>query len=187
LDALASGGGAAPSAAPPSVSESQPQPEEKVKRRSNVTSVTVCAGFGRSETIGPYLRATGEGSTWAGFLVYILLYPLIWLFVKSPENEVQTALFALFAPPAPPVISPSADVATSPIIPSERIENRILGGQLYRECQLVLPPPKVGLDWGGEGVGRLVWEGLEADLGLWESAAASKDKEKGKEKEEKID
>ncbi|EJU01844.1 hypothetical protein DACRYDRAFT_66798 [Dacryopinax primogenitus] len=172
----------------PQPTEASPSEEEKTsegtdgetpllgkgsRRRSNILSVAVCPGFSRTDIAAPYLGALGPGTTFLGQLRYILLWPMMFFLLKPPSAAAESVLYALYAPAShsflPPASSttssspPSTGTSNSPSQPVPAPVQRVQGGALYRECRVVLPPQDVR-DWGGEAVGRGVWEMLERGL-----------------------
>ncbi|CAL1711716.1 unnamed protein product [Somion occarium] len=184
-------------------------------RHSNIISVSVSPGISRADTMAPLLHADRE-STWSlrGFLIYFLLYPLLWLFTKSPIAALQSVLHALFLPTPFKRALAQVSAATDPSSSSEsnkqgdiddRLPEEVLKpGALYRECSVVtlgVPPlpskfieamedaerkrkEKAGKkgkmeedafpleddgEFGGEMVGRTVWEWYEMKLKEWEA------------------
>ena len=163
---------------------------------------------------------------------YLLLYPLVWLYAKSPNMATQTVLHALFLPT--PFKRALAHLAAA--TDSEKPELSVAAdkggftevvkpGALYRECSVVTlkiaplpdatpaegskdqsnsksskkgkeksgtakssgqkkPSEEVDIEieddeeYGGEGVGRVVWEWYETRLKDWEAKTKpTKDKE----------
>ncbi|KAK7691962.1 hypothetical protein QCA50_005367 [Cerrena zonata] len=196
-------------------------------KHSNIISVSVCPGISRTDTMAPLLNADREvaSSTWRGLILYLLLYPLLWLFAKSPTAALQTVIHALFLPTpfkralaqVSAAADPSAQVQPSKQDLADKSPEEVLKpGALYRECSIVtlqIPPlpsdfvqakedeekkrraskktkdeDVVELDddgeFGGEIIGRTVWEWYEMKLKEWEAREkANKPVDKGKEKE----
>ncbi|KZO98310.1 hypothetical protein CALVIDRAFT_526180 [Calocera viscosa TUFC12733] len=144
--------------------------EKARRRRSNILSLAVCPGFSRADVAAPYLGASGPSATLFGVLRYLLLWPMLFITLKPPAAAAQSVLYALYAPASSlasvPSVSPPTSLPTSPATdaaaPSASTA-KLYGGTLYRECLPILPPRAVS-DWGGESVGRAVWEGLEERL-----------------------
>ncbi|CAE6480812.1 unnamed protein product [Rhizoctonia solani] len=145
-----------------------------VKKRtsSNITAVTVAPGFSRVQTVGPYLRARrdSEGYSTTGFIIYLLLYPIIYLFAKHSLGAAQTVLYTLFAPTPRSRVSETEAKAKDDIkddTMAERIP-RVQGGLLYRECAPTQLPGRGVALLETEGIGRAVWEELERGVEVWE-------------------
>jgi hypothetical protein len=128
---------------------------------------------------------------------YIVLQPLLFIFVKSSRSAIQTILHALFLPT--PYKTPIADADATPPAPPTRstaLRDEVLKpGALYAECAVVrvhVPPlavtpeiseekgkekedgderPTMAEDGelGGVGVGTAVWEHFERALKDWEA------------------
>ncbi|KAG8875549.1 hypothetical protein FRB97_005018 [Tulasnella sp. 331] len=119
---------------------------------SNISFVTTCPGFSRRETIAPLLGASGKSTL--GMLLYMLLYPIIFIFAKSANASAQTPLYTLFMPTA--MRSRQEDVPN------------IKGGNLYRESAVVQLPTQHGmLLMSEESIGRAVWESYEKGVEAW--------------------
>jgi len=133
---------------------------------------------------------------------YILLLPLLHISTKSPKAAIQSILHALFLPTPFKVLShtlPSDDATPNasqksnaenvpiPIAAPHRslnlIHEEILKpGALYAECAVVnldIALPDQDQDqmtddreYGGEVVGRRVWEAYEAALKVWDKGGA---------------
>jgi len=129
---------------------------------------------------------------------YILLLPLLHISTKSPKAAIQSILHALFLPTPFKVLSHtlSSDDATPNASQKSNAENvpiptaaphrspnliheEILKpGALYAECAVVnldIALPDQDQDqmtddreYGGEVVGRGVWEAYEAALKVWD-------------------
>ncbi|KZT03881.1 uncharacterized protein LAESUDRAFT_738043 [Laetiporus sulphureus 93-53] len=219
----------APAGAPPSnVTSTETKNKDKkmlqkdVHHPSNIIAVSVSPGISRKDTIAPLFgaeRNADEGWSLPGFLLYIVLLPLLVVITKSPDNAIQSVLHALFLPtPMKRVFAQvNAAVNSAPLRDKqEATENRtfyeevLKPGALYRECavvQVALPPlpkrpsPPAGEkadkgkakgkakemagvtetashtgftddgEFGGETMGRAVWEWYEDRLKKWEAQA----------------
>ncbi|EJD37876.1 hypothetical protein AURDEDRAFT_116655 [Auricularia subglabra TFB-10046 SS5] len=162
LDALPS---APPVPVPDSVAAAPPpQPQQEKGKPSNIAAVSVSPGISRTDTVAPFLRATHAGPHAfknSGFLVYLLLQPLLHIFTKTPANAVQSVLHVLFVPR-----SGSAAPAPKEHADRDREETEVLiPGALYADCAVVPFPPSA--DVHSEEHGVKVWEGLEQALKLW--------------------
>ncbi|EUC62575.1 oxidoreductase, short chain dehydrogenase/reductase family protein [Rhizoctonia solani AG-3 Rhs1AP] len=139
---------------------------------SNVTAVTVAPGFSRVQTVGPYLRASreSEGYNTIGLIIYVLLYPIIYLFAKHSLGAAQTVLYALFAPTPRSRVTESEAKAKDDIKDDSMAEliPRVQGGLLYRECAPTQLPGRGAALFETEGIGRAVWEELERGVEVWE-------------------
>ncbi|KAK9453553.1 hypothetical protein V1511DRAFT_462534 [Dipodascopsis uninucleata] len=108
---------------------------DEYKRPDNhenkVRVFAVDPGFVRTATMRNFLTC---GSLW-GLFIYILLYPLVWIILKSPVDGAQSILHVAY----------SADCARSK------------GGCLYRECQ---EAPRLSLRGEVEdgGLIKRMWE-----------------------------
>lgn len=69
-------------------------------------------------------RFLSMGSVW-GLMLYVLLWPFWWVFLKSASQGVQSVLFALWAP-----VLGAQD-----------------GGNFIQECRIVTRPPREYTDW----------------------------------------
>lgn len=65
--------------------------------KSNVAFISVCSGFTRRYVNDSLLHSS---TTWLGFLLSWLLWPLIWSFCKSSQAASQILLAAVLAPVA---------------------------------------------------------------------------------------
>lgn len=64
--------------------------------RANISTTIVQPGIMRSGTLR---RIISNGSVWGLFIVYlVILYPFLWLFVKSGYNGAQSVLYSLYTP-----------------------------------------------------------------------------------------
>ncbi|KAI0074863.1 hypothetical protein K474DRAFT_1647473 [Panus rudis PR-1116 ss-1] len=219
-----------------------PPPPNPAFQHSNIVSVSVCPGISRADTIAPLLQADNssgaDGWSLKGFLLYMMLYPILWLLTKSPKAAIQTVLHALFLPTpfkraqATIAASLNPSPSTEPTTTTEEQKKKNVSdweedrtpeevlkpGALYRECSIVrinVPPlpedfvekrekmqkeeqekrkkSKLAEDavtleddgeFGGEVVGRTVWEWYELKLKEWEAEEKRhKEKERKDEKE----
>lgn len=101
-----------------------------------------------------------RGSLW-GLIVYILLYPLIWLLLKSPRNGAQSILFAAL----------DSRLGRGP------------GGKLIKECIEVDYARK---DIKDEEVAKKLWESSDGLIERVEKAEAKKRAKLKKEQETKV-
>ncbi|KIP09031.1 hypothetical protein PHLGIDRAFT_103486 [Phlebiopsis gigantea 11061_1 CR5-6] len=200
---------------------------------SNIAAVSVTPGMSRTETIRAALGADRELSpesfSLVRMLIYVVLFPVIWLLAKSSDMAMQSVLHSLFLPTpfkrtlaqlsaaahgsAESKNAPAENESPAPLPTGSFIEV-LKPGALYRECSVVmlpvLPlPPADPVDekgkkvkekeegrtpssqedlldieddgeYGGEGVGRLVWEWFENHLKMWEA----REKERNPERED---
>ncbi|KAF9811739.1 hypothetical protein IEO21_06462 [Rhodonia placenta] len=195
------------------------EPNRLEMHPSNIIAVSVCPGISRKDTIVPLLgaeRDAAEGWSLFGFMFYVVFFPILFLFTKSPSSALQSVLHVLFLPtplkrafahidatinPAPtPESTDEKKPAPKPTVVYEEV---LKPGALYRECavaQLNIPPlpsppedmksdekaradgkgkgkerasmpdatfPDDG-EFGGEAVGRAVWEWYEEHLKAWD-------------------
>lgn len=64
--------------------------------RANISTTIVQPGIMRSGTLR---RVISNGSVWALLVVYVgILYPFLWLFIKSGYNGAQSILYSLYTP-----------------------------------------------------------------------------------------
>ncbi|KAI0090879.1 hypothetical protein BDY19DRAFT_992280 [Irpex rosettiformis] len=227
----------------PSGDESESLPPQKKagepKLPSNIVAVSVCPGVSRSENVRSLLGLDNDSRSMLIFLLYLLLYPLIWLYAKSPNMATQTVLHALFLPtPFKRALAHlAAATDSSSTDKTDKTESSgvtrasggftevVKPGALYRECSAVilklapLPdtiPPRDAQDgndaqsakdnntrkgkekatksdgqkktldevdleieddgeYGGEGVGRVVWEWYETRLKAWDSETEARE------------
>ncbi|KZT57375.1 hypothetical protein CALCODRAFT_523988 [Calocera cornea HHB12733] len=165
------------------------------RRRSNILSLSVCPGFSRADIASRYLGASGPSATVLGVLRYLILWPALFLLLKPPRAAAQTVLYALYAPashlPSIPTTSLNRTTTTTTTSPATTSPNalpetaKLVGGTLYRELRPIVPPQPVGADWGGEAVGRGVWEGLESGVRVWEERAKAGGEGRGREGKER--
>ncbi|KAL1669505.1 hypothetical protein GGF50DRAFT_44263 [Schizophyllum commune] len=157
-DAEAGGAGAA---SVPVVSQKE--------QRSNITTVSVSPGISRLTTIAPLLEG-GEGDRWSwrGFLLYVLLIPLIRLLAKGSSAAIQSILHALFVPTPFKIIGGTVEKDTTDSDGKAKPRQEVLKpGALYAECAVVPLEVTVPDEW------------IEQDA---QNAKAEKDKSKGKAK-----
>ncbi|KAI0688989.1 hypothetical protein BC835DRAFT_1418884 [Cytidiella melzeri] len=198
---------------------SSPTPEKTAESKlpSNIVAVSVCPGVSRAETIRALLGLGNETGSWLLFLLYLLMYPAVWLLAKSPIMAVQSILHALFLPSPfkralahlAAATDPSSANATASGPGSDNSFTEVIKpGALYRECSVVIlnvpllpdapsvnggkgkekasTPGKKKEDgpdleieddgeYGGEGVGRVVWEWYETHLKAWEAVTEVKE------------
>ncbi|KAL1675142.1 hypothetical protein EV122DRAFT_219179 [Schizophyllum commune] len=157
-DAEAGGAGAA---SVPVVSQKE--------QRSNITTVSVSPGISRSTTVAPLLEG-GEGDRWSwrGFLLYVLLIPLIRLLAKGSSAAIQSILHALFVPTPFKIIGGTVEKDTTDSDGKAKPRQEVLKpGALYAECAVVPLEVTVPDEW------------IEQDA---QNAKAEKEKSKGKAK-----
>ncbi|KAF8883242.1 hypothetical protein BD779DRAFT_643675 [Infundibulicybe gibba] len=139
------------------------------------------------------------GWTARGLVIYIVLQPLLRILAKSPFSAIQSILHTLFLPTPFKILSASVDKPKGEasvieesvtVTPVEALKP----GALYADCAVVnlnIPPPPAGDiktdtkgkgkqeemmeipddgEFGGELMGRLVWEAYEDALKAWEKA-----------------
>ncbi|KAH7334949.1 hypothetical protein B0J17DRAFT_95721 [Rhizoctonia solani] len=154
---------------------------------SNITAVTVAPGFSRVQTVGPYLRASreSEGYRTIGVFIYVLLYPVIYLFAKHSLGAAQTVLYTLFAPTTRSRLNEAEPKAKDDIKDYTKAElvARVQGGLLYRECAPTQLPGRGIALCEAEGIGRAVWEEMERGVEVWERSEGEVLKELAKEVE----
>ncbi|KAH8110510.1 hypothetical protein DFH11DRAFT_1620114 [Phellopilus nigrolimitatus] len=169
-------------------------------QKSNIVAVTVSPGFSRHDTIAPLLRANRTSPEFSilGLLIYILLQPFHRILTKTPSQTIQSVLHVLFLPtPFKSVTMPVSDSSgknpDDDLLPEEVLKP----GALYSNCSIVRvdlqnrvpipdgsdekhggstnPETKVSDDgeYGGETLGRLVWESFEEALKSREKAVAA--------------
>ncbi|KAG1740821.1 uncharacterized protein EDB91DRAFT_1131628 [Suillus paluster] len=145
-------------------------------QKSNIVAVSVCPGLTRSDTIAPLLSAVrGRDQSTFGFVLYILLQPLLRLLTKSTASAVQSILHVLFLPT--PFKSTARQGTDNP-------EEVLKAGALYRECAVVnlrIPSPATADaevpddgELGGVHLGQAVWESFEGALKEWEKVGDEK-------------
>jgi len=138
-----------------------------------------------------------------GVFRYILLYPFLRIFTKSPSSALQSTLHALFLPTPFKYLSFAADD------PQKRAPEEVLKpGALYAECAVVpirIPTtlaPSAKTDGGGDGnipgggttapddgelggtaLGMEVWDDYERELKVWEAAEAAQEADASRSRE----
>ncbi|KAI0645008.1 hypothetical protein C8Q79DRAFT_893085, partial [Trametes meyenii] len=165
--------------------------EPPAPQPSNIISVAACPGVSRRDTIAPFLGASER--EWS--LAYLVLFLPLMLVTKSSDAALQTLLHVLFLPTELKRAQAKVDAEEEKTpTPRRRGNVEVLKpGALYRECAVVpldvpRPPapasaPEKGKkgkapaeasaleddgEYGGEAVGRAVWEWYEARLKEWE-------------------
>ncbi|PCH35673.1 hypothetical protein WOLCODRAFT_107668 [Wolfiporia cocos MD-104 SS10] len=145
-------------------SAQSPKGDEKPRalelQPSNIIAVSVCPGISRKDTIVPLLSAQqidGTERSLVGFFIYVLLFPILWLFTKSPTASVQSVLHVIFLPTPLKRALAHIDATINPTQPPKgesstddkqgrpRVvyEEVVKPGALYRECAVVkvdVPP-----------------------------------------------
>jgi len=146
------------------------------KKKSNIMAVTVSPGVSRTDTIAPFLliSETMDASIlqqwFRGILYgffpfyyarlltlissYIILFPFLYLFTKSPQSAIQTVLHVLSVPrpmsrhsvpigedvaQVPESLSPSSSrekPRTARVVEDEEV---LVPGALYADCALIKP------------------------------------------------
>lgn len=120
--------------------------------------IMVDPGFTRTQGMIQYLTF---GSLW-GLLIYILLYPLLWLLLKSPNQGAQSFLYAAM---------------------EQRLETKE-GGYLLKECrQVPITRPEVR----DEAVQAKLWKATEETITLLEMATAKRRAAEKKEADEQTE
>lgn len=119
-----------------------------------------------------------------------MLLPILRIFAKTPPNAIQSILHVLFLPTpfkrAQMVVDGDGKVKDDDDLPEEVLRP----GALYRDCAVIrinVRKPEVPLDegqaekkitddgeYGGEVMGRLVWENYETSLKYREKDGGSK-------------
>ncbi|KAL1694921.1 hypothetical protein GGG16DRAFT_46509 [Schizophyllum commune] len=158
-DAEAGGAGAA---SVPVVSQKE--------QRSNITTVSVSPGISRLTTVAPLLEG-GEGDRWSwrGFLLYVLLFPLIRLLAKGSSAAIQSILHALFVPTPFKIIGGTVEKDTTDSDGKTKPRQEVLKpGALYAECAVVPLEVAVPDEW------------IEQEAQNAKDAKAKAEKEKGK-------
>ncbi|KAI5116775.1 hypothetical protein M0805_008730 [Coniferiporia weirii] len=166
-------------------------------QKSNIVAVSVSPGFSRHDTIAPLLRANHASPEFSliGLITYILLQPILRIFAKAPSHAVQSILHALFLPtPFKRATKPVSETTKKDQTDDELPEEVLKPGALYSDCSIVRvdlqgrvqrlegPDEKPGdtsmaeladdEEYGGEALGRLVWETFEEALKVRERDAA---------------
>ncbi|EKM81374.1 hypothetical protein AGABI1DRAFT_37986 [Agaricus bisporus var. burnettii JB137-S8] len=159
-------------------------------QKSNLVAVSVSPGISRLDTVSRLLNAdwklSGSSFSWFGLFLYILFAPVLYLTTKSPKSSIQSVLHALFLPTPFKVLS-STD---TPIVQTELLKP----GALYADCATVkldVPVPSTSInvtendkegiqieedgEYGGEKVGRWVWEAYETGLKVWDKGKDKSD------------
>jgi NAD(P)-dependent dehydrogenase (short-subunit alcohol dehydrogenase family) len=127
------------------------------KNPNNARVVLVDPGITRT----PGTRRWLSGGTLWGLVLYLLLWPIAWLVLKSPEQGAQSFLYA----------SMEAEFAVGP------------GGRYVRECREVHAPRNEEIS--DENVGDELWRFAEKQIGALEKQGAVKRALAKKEAEEK--
>ncbi|EJD08240.1 uncharacterized protein FOMMEDRAFT_75011 [Fomitiporia mediterranea MF3/22] len=163
------------------------------RQKSNIVAVSVSPGFSRQDTVAPLLRAqlaTSESSI-LGFLTYFLLQPLLRIFAKAPSHAVQSVLHALFLPtPFKFASIPAKENQDS--ADNHPSEEALKPGALYADCSIVgidlrnrdqIPDDEKEAaskakivddgEYGGEALGRFVWESFEESLKAREAGTSN--------------
>jgi NAD(P)-dependent dehydrogenase (short-subunit alcohol dehydrogenase family) len=128
------------------------------KQPMNARVLLVDPGFTRTPGMRRYLTF---GSLW-GLLLYLVMWPLWWLVLKSPQQGAQTFLYAAM----------------------EARFGRGEGGRLLKECQEVKIMRGEVLD---ERIQKRLWEGSEKTVEALEKEGALRRAKEKKKKEEKGD
>lgn len=97
------------------------------------------------------------------------------ILTKSTSFAAESVLYTLFLP-HPRKILPVLDGTIKPRSKSEEVDRRTIeGGKLYRDYAVVrLPGDAEEVILDNEGIGRAVWEYLEAGIRRWEKEEAEK-------------
>ncbi|KAL4068708.1 hypothetical protein V8B97DRAFT_1872909 [Scleroderma yunnanense] len=186
LDALPSGG-----QVPRTEENTIPVVSEKLQK-SNIVAVSVCPGISRADTIAPLLSAQKiHGQSRRGFILYIILQPLLRILTKSPTSAVQSVLHVLFLPTPFKKVMQSSD--------KDSMQEVLKAGALYRECAVVdvripasasVPSGSDSEDrnntsiiddgeFGGVRLGESVWEAFELGLKEWEKTSTPSSEKQG--------
>jgi len=137
------------------------------KQPMNTRVINVDPGWTRTPGMRRYLTV---GSLW-GLLAYLIMWPLWWLVLKSPEQGAQSFIFAAM----------------------EAELGRGEGGKLVKECRVVKVTRK---DFSDEKLQKALWEESEKTVEMLEKEAAMRrarekkareDSEKAEEKKEETD
>ncbi|KAG8829674.1 hypothetical protein FRC18_009155 [Serendipita sp. 400] len=123
--------------------------------------------------IGPYLRADKTSPMYStiGLLCYAVVLPFLYVFAKSSEAAIQSVLHALFLPTPLKTTTRAGSTGQDHDRHSAATTEELLrGGALYAECNCVSLSRDGETRLGGEEVGRMVWESLEAELAEWRKA-----------------
>ncbi|KAG8826132.1 hypothetical protein FRC19_009659 [Serendipita sp. 401] len=153
--------------------ESVAESATAVKRPSNILAVSVSPGISRWDTVGPYLRADKTSPMYStiGLLCYAVVLPFLYVFAKSSEAAIQSVLHALFLPTPLKTTTRAGSTGQDHDRHSAATTEELLrGGALYAECNCVSLSRDGETRLGGEEVGRMVWESLEAELAEWRKA-----------------
>ncbi|EMD33013.1 hypothetical protein CERSUDRAFT_118434 [Gelatoporia subvermispora B] len=128
------------------------EPRQTAHAPSNIVATSVSPGISRKDTIAPLFAAERDMGHWSlfGFVLYYLLFPIVWLFSKTSDAAMQTALHVLFLPT--PFKSAFAKISASinpgsadntseqqsTVDPAVFAAEEVLKpGALYRECAVV--------------------------------------------------
>ncbi|KAG8867044.1 hypothetical protein FRC20_006835 [Serendipita sp. 405] len=102
---------------------------------------------------------------------YAVVLPFLYVFAKSSEAAIQSVLHALFLPTPLKTTTRAGSTGQDHDRHSAATTEELLrGGALYAECNCVSLSRDGETRLGGEEVGRMVWESLEAELAEWRKA-----------------
>ncbi|THH09481.1 hypothetical protein EW145_g1998 [Phellinidium pouzarii] len=161
----------------------------KKSQKSNIVAMSVSPGFSRHDTFAPLLRANHASSEFSffGLILYILLQPILRILAKSPSQSPQSILHALFLPTPFKLATMTKSETTGPENDDDTPPEEVLKpGALYSDCSIVridlrdrvqhhgnsdekqgefskADLPDDG-EYGGEALGRFVWETFEEAL-----------------------
>ncbi|KAF8342747.1 uncharacterized protein EI90DRAFT_3115297 [Cantharellus anzutake] len=150
----------------------------KIPGASNILSITVSPGFIAREAGDPLLSRFWNSPLsplWLMrvILYYVLVYPIVVILTKSTFFAVESILYMVFLP-HPRKMLPAVDDAVGAHSNREGDADRTVeGGKLYRDYTVVrLPGGAEESIMDNEGIGRAVWEHLEAGVQRWETEEA---------------
>jgi len=162
--------------------------EESGKRKGSTSNISVCSvnpGISLSDTVQPLLEPS-----WMGMILYLLLFPIIFLLSKTSFSALQTVLHVLFVPTRAKLRASELSLsdpkrAQDPASLEEEIRCLVPGG-LYANCGVVrVKLPSVPLNSNAEKkaeksgekeedpsdvLGREVWEMMEREIKEWDES-----------------
>lgn len=117
--------------------------ERKDKAPCNVRVNIVNPGFMRSPSTR---RFVSMGTVW-GLIMYVILYPIFYLFLKSTSQGAQSIFYALYAP----------------------VFKESYGGNLVQECKIIKPARK---EYGDEELQKRLFDATEKHIAALERNSA---------------
>ncbi|ORY27349.1 hypothetical protein BCR39DRAFT_538425 [Naematelia encephala] len=115
--------------------------------RSNLMAISVVMPWARSEVVRGAVEADVSMFRW---ILYILLYPLLWIITPSSSRVIQSVLFALSAPvrygPLDVSPKPARSTQEGEAPPAEDPDedprrSAVGGGDVVRDCAVITVPP----------------------------------------------